>query len=227
MELRPLGRSPEKGFNKMKSVLATLGCVLSFAGITLTSVASAEIIEFEDVDLGGEASLPNPYVIGEHRDFYFANFGCYDDVLIEEAFGFSGYSNGAVSGLQAAYQVYAQPSSIVHSDGYTTLFDLESASFTAAWREGVQLRVRGFLGAGNEEVYDQTFTIGIEPTFIELGISAVSAVTFETFGGSDAGFALDGTNFIMDDVDLTVVPTPPVFATLLLAGIGVRRRRTA
>ena len=211
----------------MKSVLATLGCVLSFAGITLTSVASAEIVDFEDVDLGGGSSLPNPYVIGAHGDFYFANLGCYDDVLIEEAIGFSGYSNGAVSGLQAAYQIYGQPSSIVHQDGHLVLFDIESAYFTAAWREGLQLRVRGFVGAGNEEVYDETFTIGIESTFIDFGISGVSSVTFETFGGTNAGFSFDGANFIMDDVDLTVVPTPPVFATLLLAGIGVRRRRTA
>ena len=207
----------------MKNVSALVGCALSLSGSLLVGTASAEIFDFEDVDLQGAASLPNPYVIGDLGPFYFANFGCFDDVLLEENLGYSGYSNGAVSGRQAAYQVYAAPSSIVHRN--LELFDLDSAFFTAGWREGVQLRVRAFLGLDNEQVYDETFTIGIEPTLIELGISAVTSVTFETSGGTPAGFALDGTNFIMDDVDLTVVPAPPILATMLVAGLGVRRRR--
>ena len=211
----------------MKKMTATLGGVVSSIGLSLTSGAGAEIVDFEDVDLGGEASLPEPFVIGTQGDFYFANFGCYDGPLVEDIFGFSGYSNGVVSGTQAAYQVYAAPSTIVASDGFATLFDLSSANFTAAWREGVQLRVRAFIGPANEEVYDEIFTIGIESTFIELGISAVSSVSFETYGGEYSGYALDGTNFILDDVDLAIVPAPPVIATFLLGGFGRRRRRTA
>ena len=208
----------------MKNLSALVGCLLAVSSLYPSGTSSAEVVDFENVDLQGEASLPNPYVIGDLGAFYFANLGCYDDVLIEEDLGFSGYSNGAVSGRQAAYQVYAAPSSIVQRN--LELFDLDSASFTAGWREGVQLRVRAFRGFDNEQVYDETFTIGIEPTLLELDISAVSSVTFETFGGTSAGFALDGTNFIMDDVDLTVVPAPSILATILVAGLGVRRRRT-
>ena len=211
----------------MNKLSAALGGVAFSTGLFLTGGAAAEIVDFEDIDLQGELSLPAPYVIGDHADFfYFANFGCYDSILADEILGFSGYTNGATSGIQAAYSVYAAPSSIVLSNPSAGVsFDLAGGNFTAAWREGLQVRVRAFVGFDNEEIYDQTFTINSDASYLDLGIAGASMVTFETYGGTSAGFIGDGSNFIMDDIDLTVVPAPSVITTVLLAGVFRRRRR--
>ena len=105
-------------------------------------------------------------------------------------------------------------------------FDLVGGFFTAAWSEGLQLRVRAFVGSDNQQIYEETFTIGSDASFLDLGIEGATMVTFESYGGVDAGFNGSGSNFIMDDIDLNVVPAPSVIATVLLAGLVGRRRRT-
>ena len=211
----------------MNKVSAALGGLVFTTALSLNSGAVAEIVDFEDIDLQGEVSLPAPYVIGDHADyFYFANFGCFDSILADEALGYSGYTNGATSGNQAAYSVFAAPSSIVLSN-YSAgdRFDLAGGFFTSAWREGLQVRIRAFIGFDNEEIYDQTFTVNSDASYLDLGITGASMVTFETYGGTFAGFSNDGSNFIMDDIDLTVVPAPSVITTVVLAGLLRRRRR--
>ena len=52
----------------------------------------------------------------------------------------------------------------------------------------------------------------------------VYAVSFETFGGVYAGFIYDGTNFIMDDLELFTIPAP-AGALLITGGLWLRRRR--
>ncbi|MAJ47548.1 MAG: hypothetical protein CBC35_09900 [Planctomycetes bacterium TMED75] len=185
--------------------------------------AQAELVEidFEAVDLQGGGEIPNPYVLGNYDGYYFGNLGVYDRSIAEQDLGYSGYSNGATSGEQAAYQLWSMPSYITRS---TDRFDLFGGFFTAGWREDVQLRVRGFRNYDNIAVYDEVFTIGTEALYLELDVLDVYAVTFETYGGVSAGFEYDGTNFIVDDLELFSIPAP-AGAFLITGGFFLRRRR--
>ena len=183
-----------------------------------TSAANAELIDFDDIDLGGEAAvLP----IGNYVDLYFANFGCYTDELYNQG----GYGNGVVSGTQAAYQAYAAPASVIATSSAELSLDFYGGSFTAGWRDDLEIRVRAFVGGDNEEIYNEVFQISTNgPTFLEFNIEGARMVTFESFGGTNAGFGVDGTNFIMDDLYMTI-PAPAGMLLLGLGVIGGRSRR--
>lgn len=176
-----------------------------------TSAANAELIDFDDIDLGGGATvLP----IGNYVDLYFANFGCYTDELYNEG----GYGNGVVSGTQAAYQAGGAPASVIATSSAESSLDFYSGFFTAGWRDDLDIRVRAFVGTDNEEIYNEVFQISTDgPTFLEFNIEGARMVTFESYGGTYAGFGVDGTNFIMDDLNVTI-PAP---AGMLLLGLGV------
>ena len=183
-----------------------------------TSAANAELIDFDDIDLGGEdAVLP----IGNYVDLYFANFGCYTDELYNQG----GYGNGVVSGTQAAYQAYAAPASVIATSSAEWSLDFYGGSFTAGWRDDLQIRVRAFVGTDNEEIYNEVFQISTNgPSFLEFNIEGARMVTFESYGGTYAGFGVDGTNFIMDDLYMTI-PAPAGMLLLGLGAIGGRSRR--
>ena len=96
--------------------------------------------------------------------------------------------------------------------------------FTAAWRDDLQIRVRAFEGDDNTEIYNEVFTLNtLEAIYLDLGIAGARMVTFETWGGTDAGYNGAGTHFAMDNIDVTLVPAP---AAMLLLGFGACTRRS-
>ena len=183
-----------------------------------TSAANAEIIDFDDIDLEGEDYI---LPIGDHVDLYFANFGCFTD----EGWTNGGYGNGVVSGTQAAFQAYGAPASVIATSSAQYSLDFFGGYFTAAWRNNLDLLVRAFDGGGNEEIYNEVFQISTDgPTFLEFNIEGAFMVTFESSGGVYAGFGTDGSNFIMDDLNMTI-PAPAGMLLLGLGAIGGRSRR--
>ena len=190
---------------------AVAACVVG-----VTSTANAEIIDFEDIQIG-ESGYVLP--IGEYSDLYFANFGAYST----DSFDTGGYGVGTVSGTQAAYQAYAAPASVIGAASAGWSYDFHSAYFTAAWRNDLDLRVRAFSGPANDEIYNEVFQISTDgPSFIEFNIQGATMVTFESSGGTFADVGGDGSNFIMDDMNVTI-PAP---AGMLLVGIGALTGRS-
>ena len=182
------------------------------------SAANAEVLTFDDIQLG-----PTGYstTIGDYSTVYFANFGCYSDLAINDG----GFGNGVVSGNQAAFQAYNAPAAVISTSD--DALNLLSGEFTAAWRNGLQLRVSAYAGEGDNEtmIYQGQFTLDTTgPMMLEFGITGARYISFETFGGSSGGFGGDGSNFIMDDLDVSYVPAP---AGIMLLGLGacVNRRR--
>ena len=196
----------------------TRAAAVAVCVVGATSAANAEMIDFDDIDLGGGATvLP----IGNYVDLYFANFGCYTDELYNEG----GYGNGVVSGTQAAYQAGGAPASVIATSSAESSLDFYSGFFTAGWRDDLDIRVRAFVGTDNEEIYNEVFQISTDgPTFLEFNIEGARMVTFESYGGTYAGFGVDGTNFIMDDLNVTI-PAPAGMLLLGLGAFGGRSRR--
>lgn len=202
----------------LKSSYAPVGAVAAIL-LGVCSAANAEVLTFDDIQLG-----PTGYstTIGDYSTVYFANFGCYSDLAINDG----GFGNGVVSGTQAAFQAYNAPAAVISTNDDGLL--LASGEFTAAWRNGLQLRVSAYSGeAGNETlIYQEQFTLDTNgPMMLDFGIFGARYISFETFGGSSGGFGGDGTNFIMDNLDVSYVPSP---AGVMLLGLGAcasRRRR--
>lgn len=109
----------------------------------------------------------------------------------------SGYYNGLVSGDQVGYNSGGINVEITGSD-----FDFESGYFTAAWRDGLSLRVTGYDDGA--QVGQEVFALDTSgPSFIAFDdaiFDSVDRVRFESFGGTDAGLAFSGTQFVADDL---------------------------
>jgi hypothetical protein len=202
----------------LKSCYAPIGAAAAIL-LGAGSAANAEVLTFDDIVLG-----PTGYStsIGDYSTVFFANFGCYSNAAVDEG----GFGNGVVSGTQAAFQAYNAPASVISTT--EDVLNLASGEFTAAWRNGLQLRVSAYAGEGPDEmmIYQEQFTLDTSGSiFLEFGILGARYIQFETFGGSSGGFSGDGSNFIMDNLNVSYVPAP---AGVMLLGLGAcasRRRR--
>ena len=196
------------------------GAVLGLAFMALPAIAQAQLITFDDAMTGcGSTGLSNGYQGFNWNNFYVLNAtpGCYQA---------SGYTNGIVSSPNVAYNSYANPASVSLAGSFT----FNSVYMTAAWNDGLNVFVQGFVGVN--PVYSQLLVINTNgPTLFAPNWTGVDEVLFTSSGGTPHGYSGGGTHIAFDNMlmnNATVTPEP---ATLLLlatglAGIGgiVRRR---
>jgi len=135
----------------------------------------------------------------------------------------SGYANGTVSGEYVAFNSMGMP---VEVDSYDP-FTLVGAYFTAAWRDGLEINVQGYLDG--DLLYSKTFTVDpYGPTWVQFDWGCIDQITFSSSGGTPVGWRLSGTQFAMDN--LTIHAPAPGAIILVSLGTGLtgwlRRRRT-
>ncbi|HET6900770.1 MAG TPA: PEP-CTERM sorting domain-containing protein [Vicinamibacteria bacterium] len=180
--------------------------MLSIAlGVLAPAAAQATVVGFDD--LGPCCSpIPNGYAGLDWNNFY--------SIQDNELPG-SGYDNGTVSPHNTAFNWFANPASI--SSG--TPFTFNSAYLTAAWNNGLSIKVDGLLGSSL--LYTNTVVVDTTgPTLFNFNYSGVDTVLFTSFGGTNADLGGSGAHFAMDDmtIDAAAIPEPTV---LTLYGIGL------
>ena len=201
-------------------------CLAFSMGTAVVAVASDSqtLITFDDLSLqsyGGP--IPDGYA-----GFKWDYFG----VLDPQGFpGDSvGYLNGMVSPRHVAFNAYA------NSDGTTTggfhafgyAFNLNSAYLTAAWNDGLQVRVMGFVNG--LATYDSTYTFDtIGPSLVNFNYLGIDKVEFISYGGlphGNPGFG--GTQVAIDNLVISV-PEPNTVSLLVFGSCIGRfafKRRT-
>lgn len=182
--------------------LAVLAGIAVSAGIT--GHASATALTFDDIP--PQPSIPNGY-----GGLNWTNWGRVDT----STFLPSGYGNGVVSGAYVAYNPFGLQAVVGGS-----AIDFDGAYLTAAWNDGLNIEVRGYLAGALK--YDRIVTVDTTaPTFFNFDYQDVDLLKFDSFGGSQGGFNGAGTQFAMDNFtysDHVQVPEP---ATLMLVGAGM------
>jgi hypothetical protein len=85
------------------------------------------------------------------------------------------------------------------------------------WRSNLNIEVQGF--SGTNLLYDQTVVASAtNPTLFTFNYLDIDSLTFNSFGGQNAGFPLgSGGQFAMDNLSFGFVPEP---STVLLTAVG-------
>jgi hypothetical protein len=171
---------------------------------TATALAS-ETISFDD--LSARTFVQNGYGGLQWNNFNVVNGYEYP--------GIGGYWYGMISASNTAVNAYANPAQL----SSTLPFDLESAYLTAAWVEGLQVKVQGFIGSSLK--YDNTYILSQNsPSLLHFDYLGVSEVRFMSLnGGANGHFAVDNL--------IVTVPEPCatsliLFSTIIFA-LGERR----
>lgn len=203
---------------RVRGLFAVMIALVVLGGFA--SGVSAATLDFESL---GTPSVSKPINDG-YGDLNWDNFSVVTGSRFPQFPG-NGYTNGASSGQYVGFNNFAEPASF--SSGST--FDFISASLTAAFNDGLELDVVGYLNGA--QIYTRSITLTTEMyATILFNWTGIDMVTFNSHGGTPK-FSVSGEQFAIDD--LTVVKTPipaalPLLATGLLGlGYAARRRRTA
>jgi hypothetical protein len=198
---------------------------LAVVPLAMASASSvrADTLTFDDVTTASFADVPNGY-----GGLNWSNMGVYDG---SGGVGGSGYINGRVSGTYVAFNEYALTATVSHGS-----FTFNSAYFTAAWNNGLNVTVDGYLN--NVLVDTKSFTVDTAgPTLVNFDFQGIDKLVFNSFGctpdntylghGAGAHFAMD--NFTFNEATVAPLPSPVLMGMTLLGGTGLahffRRRK--
>lgn len=168
-------------------------------------VSHGAVLTFDDIAVEGVDLIQSGYGGLNWQNFYVLTPGTND----------GGYLNGLVSGSNVALNGYGTSASV--SSG---TFDFNGAFLTAAWNNGLNITVSGYL---NDVLVNQaTVTVDTySPTFFVFDFLDIDRLTFASYGGTDARYGGSGTHFAMDDFTFDAPATVPEPSTVLLLGAGL------
>lgn len=190
------------------------------ATVILPSVVSADVLTFDDIGFDdiGWRWIPDGYGGFNWNQFAYIKQGTHPD---------SGYDHGVVSGEYAAFNYNAAVATV---DG--SVFTFTSAYFTAAWSDGLNIRIDAYAGSAHE--HTRTIVVNTTgPTLFTFDWTGIDRLAFTSFGGVDADLGGSGEHFVMDNFTLTRVSAVPLpaaaWAGMSLLGVmlgakSVRRR---
>jgi hypothetical protein len=192
----------------MNKMIAFIKTAVISLGLSISSLSSAAVITFDD--------LPHWTDIGNH----YSGLNWTNLYTMQGSLGSGGYKNAVVSGQNATFNGGAADALLV-SGG---LFDFNGAYLTAAWNDGLSIKVTG--SKSGLEVYSQTVTVNTSgPTWFNFNFSGVDALRFDSFGGTaNAAFVGTGAgeHFSMDNFTFNeAVKSVPESSSLMLAMLGL------
>ncbi len=197
----------------------TVGAIVAIValGASANQAQAAFTLNFDDINVGGQDSIPNGY-----GGFDWNNFFTIDKTIFPD----SGYNRGTVSDNNTAFNGFANPAALSSA----SLFTFNSAYLTAAWNTGLSIQVEGIVGGVT--IYTQTVIVdNLAPTLFTFNYANIDTLRFTSFGGTDASaadggsgehFALDNATF-GGDVNPTPAPAGIVLFGLGFAGMGMLR----
>jgi hypothetical protein len=177
--------------------------VLSLLGLILPSLAHAGTLTFDDISCNG-TQVPSGYGGLNWNNMYCLNASTEPP---------SGYQNGMVSSPNVAYNAFGNTA--VVSD---TSFTLNSAYFTGAWNDGLNITVTGY-DSGHVQIDTTTFVVNTSgPTFETFNWTGLAELDFSSFGGTPHGYNGQGTQFVLDNMTINQpVGAADPSSTLLLS----------
>ena len=184
--------------------------VAIIALLSLSNVSFGSMLTFDDISPGS---------INTYGGLTWTNIAVLDATNYPYL---SGYSGGLVSGDHVAYNAYA---AIGITQGPT--FDFNSVYLAAAWNNGLQVTVEGYLlgslqYAQTVSLLNASSTPGSGTTKFVFNYLGIDELRLNSFGGTGAGFEGSGEHFAMDNFELNApAGTVPEPTSIVVWGLGI------
>lgn len=213
--------------------MAIRGAMLALAVTAGASGASAAVLDFENIPFTQFQANWNGYRLENTESFNppgYGNLNWSSEFTIVKSTGYgarqpggapagNGIENGLVSGDWVAINGGAAP--VKFEAVNNGVFNLTSAYMAAAWYNGLQVLVQGFLDG--VQVYSKnTGPLGFNETLVTFDWVNIDEVRFASVDGT--GTVIDNQStynraFVMDNLTVSYVPESGSIA-LLLAGLA-------
>jgi hypothetical protein len=217
--------------NRLKELVLCVGFM------ALPAIAQAQTINFDDLSTSPPSSTdplcPVPMLTNGYHGFNWNNFFVvkgsqyHDPFLHLDTYCIvpGGFRFGVVSPPNVAFNGYGDPASVSNANSFT----FNSVYMTAAWNDGLDVLVQGYVGL--YPFYSQLLVVNTSPAKqYVFNWTGVDKVSFTSSGGTPAGYLGSGEHIVFDDLTVSNVTPEPQTLLLLatgLTGIGavIRRRR--
>lgn len=179
-----------------------------------STATNATVITFDD--------LPTTETDAIHSGYHGFNWG--DEFWTSVAYIHkntlpgTGFENGVVSGNYAAFNNFAATSTITGD-----IFNFNGSYLTAAWNDGLNIEVTGFLN--NIRLFTQTVVVNTSTAqWFDFNYTGINKLSFLAWGGTPTNPGEGGEHFVMDNFTInesTSVPESPPLLLLLLGLVAI------
>lgn len=198
---------------KTKSLLLSL---LLSLGLSSAICAQAAVITFDDLPETDIGSISAGYSGFNWGDSYLTNVA----YAHKDAIPGTGFETGVVTGNYAAFNFLAT-TSVINSTG-GELFSFNGAYLTAAWHDGLNIEVTGFLN--NLTLSTKTIVVNTQQAqWFDFDFVGINSLSLRAWGGVSIDPNNGGEFFVMDNFTYneTSVSESSPLALLLLGLTGL------
>lgn len=196
----------------MKKTRSLLLPLLLSLGLTATANIQAAVITFDDLPATEKDAIPDGYQGFNWGASHMVNVNYFHKDMLPG----TGFESGVVSGDYAAFNFLATTSIISGEQ-----FDFNGAYLTAAWNDGLNIQVTGFLN--NLALFSQTVVVNTQHAqWFDFDFLGINSLSLRAWGGTSTDGTLGNDFFVMDN--FTINESTPVSESsslvLLLLGIS-------
>ncbi len=197
-----------KSLSLSKSFLLSTLLTLGLGSAISTQAA---VITFDDLPATELDAIPDGYNGFTWGESFLTNVS----YVHKNTLPGTGFETGVVSGDYAAFNFLATTSSISGAQ-----FDFNGAYLTAAWNDGLNIEVSGFLN--NALLFTQTVIVNTNAAqWFDFNFLGINSLSLRAWGGT----SIDGTQgndfFVMDNFTINEPTAVPESSSLLLLLLGI------
>ena len=197
--------------HKTKSLLLSL---LFSLGISSAICTQAAVITFDDLPETDIGSISAGYSSFNWGDSFLTNVA----YAHKDAIPGTGFETGVVSGNYAAFNFLATTSVINTIGG--ELFDFNGAYLTAAWHDGLNIEITGFLD--NLALFTQTIVVNTNAAqWFDFDFAGINSLSLRAWGGVSIDPNNGGEFFVMDNFTYNESTSVPESSPLILLLLGI------
>ena len=197
--------------HKTKSLLLSL---LLSLGLSSALSTQAAVITFDDLPETDIGSISEGYGGFNWGDSFLTNVA----YAHKDAIPGTGFETGVVSGNYAAFNFLAT-TSVINSTG-GELFNFNGAYLTAAWHDGLNIEVTGFLN--NLTLFTQTIVVNTQKAqWFDFDFVGINSLSLRAWGGVSIDPYNGGEFFVMDNFTYNESTSVPESSPLILLLLGI------